>query len=271
MTSSKEQNRVGRACCGMRRPSASALAMAGGSADMTARWHLPRWNCCKTLSKLSRNPRITGFLKAFSISSTRLPLPRSTPSSFRAMRTPRTSSSAPGAASSGWKIRMREWPHRTRSSMKARSMTRSCGTRFASSMPCPICSARLLCMSSTPWIMFASSSFSNSSCCNVRIMALSSCRGWSSASWPRTRSNISASGQTTGSTSTRASCTTGTMRAASFSWFGPVKIADGMISPKSSTTVTDSNTASQDGTSRSRNKGNASFAAALMRSSVTSK
>mmetsp|Transcript_39518 Transcript_39518/g.122582 ORF Transcript_39518/g.122582 Transcript_39518/m.122582 type:complete len:221 (-) Transcript_39518:555-1217(-) len=53
-------------------------------------------------------------------------------------------------------------------------------------------------------------------------------------------------------------------------WFGPVKMAEGMISPQKSTTETESSTAAQDGTSSSRKMGSASFAMVLKSISVTS-
>mmetsp|Transcript_118807 Transcript_118807/g.378971 ORF Transcript_118807/g.378971 Transcript_118807/m.378971 type:complete len:206 (-) Transcript_118807:920-1537(-) len=63
--------------------------------------------------------------------------------------------------------------------------------------------------------------------------------------------------------------TQGIKRAATVSCIGPVKIAEGMISPHKSTNVTDTNKASQGGIRSSKKMGNASLAKALSRSKVT--
>mmetsp|Transcript_90272 Transcript_90272/g.179627 ORF Transcript_90272/g.179627 Transcript_90272/m.179627 type:complete len:82 (+) Transcript_90272:1085-1330(+) len=59
--------------------------------------------------------------------------------------------------------------------------------------------------------------------------------------------------------------------AANVSWLGPVNTADGMISPKIKTTLTDSKHAIQGETILSKNRGKASLAVAFARRSVTSK
>ena len=64
--------------------------------------------------------------------------------------------------------------------------------------------------------------------------------------------------------------TTGASRAAMRYFDGPVKKAEGMISPKKSTATTENKIAAQLGTIASRKSGSASFANEFTRSSVTS-
>ena len=61
----------------------------------------------------------------------------------------------------------------------------------------------------------------------------------------------------------RTHLTRGAQRAAILSWEGPVKIADGRISPKTNTKTTEKSTAAQGGANLSTNIGKASFASAL--------
>ena len=64
-------------------------------------------------------------------------------------------------------------------------------------------------------------------------------------------------------------CTNGANELVMASFWLPEKIADGIISPKNSTIVTERVTAIKGDTTLSRNNGKASFAIALMSSNVT--
>mmetsp|Transcript_119123 Transcript_119123/g.309156 ORF Transcript_119123/g.309156 Transcript_119123/m.309156 type:complete len:334 (+) Transcript_119123:741-1742(+) len=126
-------------------------------------------------------------------------------------------------------------------------------------------------MSRTPWIMLTSSS-SKPQESSVFAVAFISPRRFALSAWlARQRSSARPIGQTRGKASVRMHHTTGANKAASLSWLGPVKMADGTTSPKMSTTDTETRMAIHEGTSLSKNKGNASLAQALASSSVTSR
>mmetsp|Transcript_69349 Transcript_69349/g.200906 ORF Transcript_69349/g.200906 Transcript_69349/m.200906 type:complete len:271 (-) Transcript_69349:50-862(-) len=270
MTSSKEQKARGCASLGMEMPFCSALRAPAGSSHMMPKWQEPLLNLDMTERRFSSRPRTTGIFMAARRSITRLPEFLGTPKSFLTKSTPQTSRISEGSCSFRLYTNTREWPHSRSCSTQASSMRASRGKALASSKVRPTSTAVFAVMSRTPCKMFASSSY-NTSSARVRIMALSSCRGCSSSSWPRTLSSIKDKGQTIGMPTMRTKFTSGTMAAAKVSCFGPVKIAEGIISPKINTTVTDKTTANQEGTKPSRNSGNASFAAELSNNKVTNK
>mmetsp|Transcript_69706 Transcript_69706/g.197787 ORF Transcript_69706/g.197787 Transcript_69706/m.197787 type:complete len:249 (-) Transcript_69706:46-792(-) len=87
---------------------------------------------------------------------------------------------------------------------------------------------------------------------------------------PSTRSSTCAMGHEIGNRTSWKQLTIPVNLEAYSSWLLPVKIAEGTISPNTSTRDTDSTTATQDGTSLSRNSGRASFATEFISSRVTS-
>mmetsp|Transcript_52909 Transcript_52909/g.95241 ORF Transcript_52909/g.95241 Transcript_52909/m.95241 type:complete len:343 (-) Transcript_52909:829-1857(-) len=105
-----------------------------------------------------------------------------------------------------------------------------------------------------------------------RITARSSGREWSEScagAWPMPLSRSIAIGLATAYSVTRRKFTQGIPIEATVSCKGPVKTADGMISPQIRTNVTARSTAAKGGTSSSRKMGRDSFAKALSSSRVT--
>mmetsp|Transcript_22662 Transcript_22662/g.70248 ORF Transcript_22662/g.70248 Transcript_22662/m.70248 type:complete len:316 (-) Transcript_22662:65-1012(-) len=150
------------------------------------------------------------------------------------------------------------------------STTLSCASAKAPAMGRARSAAVLPPISRTPCMMLVSSS-SRHSDLSVLIKALSSALVCSSGAWPTHLSSRRLMGHVMGRTSNLATRTAGAKAAAKDSWLGPVKMADGMISPKMRTTVMESRMASQEGTRESRKIGSASLAAEFSISNVTSR
>mmetsp|Transcript_23261 Transcript_23261/g.50858 ORF Transcript_23261/g.50858 Transcript_23261/m.50858 type:complete len:249 (-) Transcript_23261:293-1039(-) len=133
---------------------------------------------------------------------------------------------------------------------------------------------------SAPRTRSASSSRKASSASKPLATAISRCTSTSARTSERvvsdrwsgiSLSSTHARGSAIGDITTRATHTTPERAAAIFSLEGPVKMAEGMISPRNSTAVTEMMMAAHGGTSLSRKRGSASLATELSSSSVTSR
>mmetsp|Transcript_66691 Transcript_66691/g.198454 ORF Transcript_66691/g.198454 Transcript_66691/m.198454 type:complete len:245 (-) Transcript_66691:253-987(-) len=244
--------------------------MTSGLPPTTARWQHFSRNFSKAQRRFSSLESTTGSLRACS----KLPACgagfRLMPSNFLTRITPMMSSLLSGLLGSLLKTNSLEWPQCRTLLMHASSTTSSWASILASWRGDATTSAVLWCSSRTPWIMFISSS-SRHSLFIVRTSALMSSRRCSSTSCPRALSRNRLMGHAMGSISSFTTRTSGENAAARGSWFLPVKSAEGMISPKMRTTVTERITATQPGTKRSRKRGSASLAAALHSRSVTNR
>mmetsp|Transcript_93374 Transcript_93374/g.247882 ORF Transcript_93374/g.247882 Transcript_93374/m.247882 type:complete len:257 (+) Transcript_93374:416-1186(+) len=251
-------------------PSSSARLISSGLSATIARWQHSSRNVSNALSKFWSFPRTTGVLKAYVKEFAMGMSSKWTPNSFLTMMTPMMSSRSFGALGSLLYTKSRECPHARMFLMHASSMIASCASIFASLSGEAMTSAVLWCSSRTPWIMFISSkSRLWLSCFMVRTSAFKSSLLCSSTWWPSDLSRSKLKGQAMGSTTAFTNRTTGEKAAAKTSWLFPVKTAEGMISPKMRTTLTERTMASQLGTNVSRKRGNASLATALQSSSVT--
>mmetsp|Transcript_72414 Transcript_72414/g.155024 ORF Transcript_72414/g.155024 Transcript_72414/m.155024 type:complete len:259 (+) Transcript_72414:337-1113(+) len=255
-------------------PVSQARCTAAGSALMIARWLAPVWKMFKVARRVSPGLMTMGFRRGNCLRGRRSSGLMAM--NFFTITSPLMLPLSPSCTKS------LEWPQCITSAMVPSWRMVSRDNIFAVSIGSWMSFTSFRCKSSVPWIMSISSLESpvlahiESSCSAmalcIRTKALILPRlKPSSSSWPKNVSSIKLMGHTMNSKTHFRTLTPGANLAAMESWFGPVNMADGMISPNTSTKETEMSTAAHAGTRLSRKTGNASFAIAFTTRRVTNK